>query len=49
MLCKVEVPVRHSSTDALLPGQVLDKRYNDKLRKRSEFGIGSDEGALHFL
>lgn len=25
MLCKVEVPVMHSSIDALLPGQVLDK------------------------
>ena len=43
MLCKVEVPVMHSNTGALLPGQVLDKG-TIRREKRNEFGTGSNVG-----
>ena len=45
MLCKVEVPVMHSNTGALLPGQVLDKGTIQQIKERSEFEIGPKEGA----
>ena len=44
MLCKVEVPVMHSNTGALLPGQVLDKGTIRQIKKRSEFETGSNVG-----
>ena len=34
MLCKVEVPVMHSNTGALLPGQVLDKGTIRQIKKK---------------